>query len=175
MSIEMLKLKVLITCILLVFLMPFGVSTQADTGIESDLATSDSIRLLMKKTGAGNMGVQAMNQLLPTLKTLVPDAPEKFWQDFMAEVDADELIELVVPIYQKYLSQQDIDAINTFYDTPAGKNLIKQQPLIMQASMLAGQQWGKSLAQKVIEKYQTEREQAEALNEKSKKESQLSE
>ena len=77
----------------------------------------------------------------------------------MAEVDADEMIEMVIPIYQKYLTEEDIQAINAFYNTPEGKKLIRVQPAIVQESVQAGQQWGEELARRVIEKYEEEYEQ----------------
>ncbi len=122
----------------------------------SELASPESIKNLMEKTGAGDMGVQAMNQMLPALKKILPDASKQFWTDFMAEVSGDDLVAMTIPIYQKHLSQEDIDAINAFYDTPAGQKLIKTQPLLVQESMAAGQVWGQKIAQDVINKYKTQ-------------------
>ena len=118
-------------------------------------ASKESVSRLMHKTGAGNMGVQVFQQMLPALKKMVPDAPEDFWAEVMSEVDANTIVELVIPVYQKYLTEQDIRAINAFYDSEAGKKLIEVQPAIMQESMLIGQQWGKEVARGVIEKYRT--------------------
>jgi hypothetical protein len=108
----------------------------------------------MQLTGSGQLGVQVMNQMLPALKNMAPEAPEAFWTDIMAEVDIDEIEEMVIPIYQKYLTEDDVKAINAFYTTPAGKKIISVQPSIMQESMTAGQQWGQELAQRVMRKYQ---------------------
>ena len=122
----------------------------------SEPASPESIRKLMESTGAGEVGVQVINQMLPAMKQLVPNAPEEFWQDFMAEINADEMIDLVIPIYQKYLTEEDIQAINAFYNTPEGKKLIRVQPLIIQESMQVGQQWGEEIARKVIKRYEEE-------------------
>lgn len=121
-------------------------------------ASEENIRKLMEVTGAGDMGVQMMNQMLPALKQMIPDAPEQFWTDVMAEVDAGQIIELVIPVYQKHLSEEDVLAINAFYNTPAGKNLIQVQPAIIRESMMLGQEWGKGIAQKVITKYKARSE-----------------
>ena len=117
-------------------------------------ASKESIRTLMQKTGAGNMGVQMMDQMLPALKQMLPDAPDDFWKGVMAEMSGDEIIELVIPVYQKYLSAEDIKQINAFYDTEAGKKLIRVQPDIVRESMLLGQQWGQDIARRVIAKYE---------------------
>lgn len=117
-------------------------------------ASEESVKQLMHKTGAGELGVQAMNQMLPALKQMLPDAPEAFWDDYMAEFNPEDLVEMTVPIYQKYLTEEEVQALNRFYETPAGKKLIKVQPQIMQESMMAGQQWGQAVAQDVMTKYQ---------------------
>ena len=120
----------------------------------AEKASPESIKDMMNKTGSGDMGIQAMNQILPALKQMIPDAPEKFWQDFMAKFNPDDLINMTIPIYQKHLTQEDLDGINAFYDTPAGKNLIQAQPHIMKESMQVGQAWGQKVAQEVISQYE---------------------
>jgi hypothetical protein len=128
------------------------------TAAQAQPASTKSIKQLMDKTGAGQMGMQAMRQMLPSLKRMVPNAPEKFWTDFMAEVSPDDLVNMVIPIYQKYLTEEDVQAINRFYDSPAGRKLIQSQPMIMRESMLQGQAWGQKLARKVIDRYKAEQQ-----------------
>ncbi len=115
-------------------------------------AKPESIRLMMKKTGAVNIGEEMMKHMLPSLKQLSPNAPESFWKEIMTEMDMSDAIELLVPIYQKHLTEQDVQAINRFYDTDAGKRLIKANPKIMEESMAVGQKWGREVAEKVIKK-----------------------
>lgn len=121
-------------------------------------ASKQSVKMLMERTGAGNMGVQMMNQMLPALKKMVPNAPEKFWTDVLAEMNADQIVEMIIPVYQKHLTEQDITEINAFYNTSAGKKLIRAQPAIMQESMMLGQKWGQETARKVINKYKAQAE-----------------
>ena len=122
-------------------------------------ASEESIRALMNSTGMGQLGVQMIGQMIPELKKMAPDAPEKFWQDFMAEVNPDELVDLIIPVYRKHLTEEDIIALNEFYQSDVGKKLIARQPAIMQESMLAGQQWGQVLAQRVLQKYEEQKKE----------------
>jgi len=117
-------------------------------------ASPESIKALMQSTGSGEMGMQMMNQMLPALKQMIPSAPESFWTDVMSEVDANDIEDMVIPVYQKYLTEEDIQAVNSFYQTEAGQKLIRVQPTIMQESMAIGQQWGQNLAKQVLLKYQ---------------------
>lgn len=123
------------------------------TSAFSEPASKISVEKLMQRTGAGQLGLQVMNQMLPSLKKMIPDAPETFWRDFMAEVDANEMVNMVIPIYQKYLTEEDVKVMNRFYDSETGKKLIRVQPNIMRESMLLGQQWGQNIAQRVLTKY----------------------
>ena len=132
------------------FLVAFAL---ASTAVQAQPASKETVKLLMDKTGAGKLGVQAIQQMLPSLKAMAPNAPDKFWSEFMAEFKADELVDLIIPIYQKYLSEADVLAIFEFYSSPAGKRFIKSQPIIMQESMLAGQKWGEIISEKVLDKY----------------------
>ncbi|ABZ77405.1 conserved hypothetical protein [Shewanella halifaxensis HAW-EB4] len=131
------------------------------SNVFAEPASAKSVKQLMNKTGAGELGIQAMNQMLPALKGLIPDAPEEFWSDYMAEFNPEDLIEMTVPIYQKYLTEEEVQALNDFYDTPAGMKLIKVQPHIMQESMMAGQQWGQAVAQDVMAKYRIQNQQSQ--------------
>ncbi len=115
-------------------------------------AKEDSIRKLIELSGSKNIGQQFMNQLLPNLKRLAPDVPEEFWDEMEKEIDMDKVAELIIPIYQKHLTEEDIQAINKFYKTDAGKKLIKASPAIMQESMAVGQQWGRQVAQRILDK-----------------------
>lgn len=123
------------------------------SGAFGEEASDESIRELMNKTGAGDLGVQMMGHLLPHLQQMIPDAPAEFWDDFMSKVDPDDLIEKVIPIYKKHFSEEDIKAVIEFYDTPVGKKFIKAQPSIVQESSAVGQEWGREIAQQVMEEY----------------------
>jgi uncharacterized protein len=51
----------------------------------------------------------------------------------------DEMVDAMVPIYQKHLTKSDLDAIIGFYSSPVGQRLLKEQPAMMAEAMQAGQ------------------------------------
>ena len=57
-------------------------------------------------------------------------------------------------IYKKHFSQADIKALIKFYESPIGKKLVKEQPNVMTESMEVGQNWGRSLGEKVYKRIQ---------------------
>ena len=47
----------------------------------------------------------------------------------------DEILDTMVPVYQKHLTKGDVDALVAFYSTPTGQKLIKEMPQILAESM----------------------------------------
>lgn len=121
-------------------------------------ASEASVRELMTLTGAGDLGVQVMRQMMPGLKKLGPDLPASYWDEFMESVDPNELVALMVPIYQKHFSEEEIRETIRFYQSATGRKVIQTLPLVMQESMAAGQQWGQKLAQRVLDQAKSRRD-----------------
>lgn len=113
-------------------------------------------RELMELTGAGNLAVQMMHQMLEPMRRGLPQVPAEFWDRFMAKVDPDEIIDLTVPVYTKHLTHDEIKQLLAFYKSPVGRKLIAALPSIMQESMAAGQRWGEQLGQRVREELEAE-------------------
>ena len=118
-------------------------------------ASRESVVKLMEITGAGNVGQQMLNQM----QKMLPGASGEAWDKLMAGVKIEELTDLIVPIYQKHLTQEDVDIMQQFYATPTGKKLITSMPAIMQESMVAGQKWGQGIAYKYIQMQQAKSKQ----------------
>ena len=79
--------------------------------------------------------------------TLNEDEKVEFTNDVMSS-----LIEMLVPVYQKHFTEQDLkDAIDLF-KTPIGKKISEKSPIIAQESMQASMQWGMELSTK-LQKY----------------------
>jgi hypothetical protein len=119
----------------------------AGQGKESEKVVA--IRRLMELTGAGQLGMQAMGQMVAVFRSQMPGVPQKFWDDFMREVNPDELVNLTVPIYEKHLSLQEIKDIIKFYETPAGRKLITVMPQVTAESMEVGKVWGAQLGARI--------------------------
>ncbi|HEV3410924.1 MAG TPA: DUF2059 domain-containing protein, partial [Puia sp.] len=49
-------------------------------------------------------------------------------------------------------TDEDIIALTAFYKTPIGQKVIKTMPLIVTESMQLGQEWGKQLSDKIIQR-----------------------
>jgi hypothetical protein len=114
------------------------------------------IRKLLKITGSGELGQQVMGQMMANFKKSMPQVPEKFWNDFMKEVHTEELIDLIVPVYDRNLTHDDVKELIKFYETPTGKKFVSVLPKITQESMAVGEKWGRDLAIRVMSKLQAQ-------------------
>ena len=117
-------------------------------------ASRDSIIKLMNTTGASNMSSIIVQQMLPALRQMSPEIPQTFWDKEVSLVDTKELVELLIPLYQRNLSEEDLKSINQFYESAVGQKLIKAQPVMVRESMEIGEQWGYSIAKRITQKYQ---------------------
>ena len=72
---------------------------------------------------------------------------EEFTKDVMGS-----LIDLLVPVYKKHFSEQDLKDAIEMYETPIGKKISEKTPIIAQETMQASMQWGMELSQK-MQKY----------------------
>ena len=113
-------------------------------------ASPETVRELLNKLQFGNIGTQMVQQILPSLKSMLPDAPDDFWDQFINRINEDELIELIIPIYQKYLTEKDILSIIEFYDSNSGKIFLKYQSLILEETISVSQQWGEDISSEII-------------------------
>ena len=119
---------------------------------EDRAAKRDEIRKLIELTGAANISADALRKIIDPLRAGFPQVPEEFWNTFIKEVHSDELIDLVVPIYDKYYTRDEIQDLTRFYQSPIGQKTIKVLPKLSAEAIDAGQEWGKMVADRAMRK-----------------------
>lgn len=109
------------------------------------------------------MAKQARLGAEQAFKEKVPDAtPEQLARvDSIAETlfqefSPDEMIDALVPIYQKHFSKSDLNAILAFYATPPGQKILTETPAIMSESMQAGGDIGRRKMSAINEKIEAQ-------------------
>ena len=124
----------------------------ADSKQSAEAEKNRDINKLLKLSGSGELGVQVMGQLAQAYSQMMPNVPQKFWDEFLAEADADSLVQLVVPIYAKHFSHDEIKELIVFYQSSVGKKMVAVQPQIVQESQLVGEKWGAEIGVRVMER-----------------------
>jgi uncharacterized protein len=139
-----------------------------------DPAKEADIRRLLEVTGAKALMFQRMASMEGTLRPLLVNSfppgeyrnklIELFFEKLHSKADSQTLIALVIPVYDKYLSDEEIKGMIQFYSTPLGKKMVEVLPKLTAESTEAGQKWGQEIGrQTMIEVLQEHPDLREAL------------
>jgi hypothetical protein len=91
----------------------------------------------------------------------------KAMDDMFKNMPWDEIIQAMVPVYQKHFTKGDIDALVAFYSSPTGQKMLREMPAITGESM--------EVAMPIMQKYaatvneRVDQETAAALKASEKK------
>jgi hypothetical protein len=123
--------------------------------VQAEQSKQADIRRLLQITGAGSIATQSMDQMEKTIRPMVTDAlppgdyreklVDLFFEKFRSKRQPDELANLVIPIYDKYYSDEDIRGLIQLYQTPLGKKMLSTLPQVMAESQAAGTKWGEQI------------------------------
>jgi len=124
------------------------------------------IRELMDVTGTKNLGQQlieaGMEQFRSSVLDSQPDNPrakqfvEAFLIRFQKHFDPDSLNDKVIPIYDKYLTTEDLQGLLDYYHSPLGQRMLKVLPEVTRESQAAGFALGQKAAQETMEELKTD-------------------
>ena len=82
-----------------------------------------------------------------------------FWDGFQKKWEGkfgSKLAELYAPVYQKYLTLDDLKKIVAFYESPVGKKLGASTPAMMAEGMQIGQKLGMEIATELQQELQAQ-------------------
>ena len=115
-----------------------------------DAKYSKTLQEMFAMTGSEENYKMAIQQIFERFKKKYPNVGEEVWteirHDFFSSSFA-SLVEMLVPIYNKHMTQSDLEELIVFYKTPLGKKFTKTYPLILQESMQIGESWGMKIQQ----------------------------
>lgn len=124
-------------------------------------ATEEQIREYFSLTGT----IRAMREVLS--KTVAasrvnaaPYYPASYWDDLQSEFLKVDFEAKLIPIYQQFLSTEDLAEIIRFYRSPAGKRILATQVPISSASQIVFRKMGGEIGVQVYEKHKDEIEAA---------------
>ena len=109
---------------------------------------------LLEVTGSTATTDLFMVKLIEAAKMEYPDVEEDDWKNLELVVHNSRLEyreKKLVPLYQKYLSSEDLEELIKFYYTPVGPKYAKVVPQLSLEANRAGMEWGEQLA-KTLEK-----------------------
>jgi hypothetical protein len=114
---------------------------------------SNALKKMFELSGSEESYKMVIKQVIYMQKSKNPYDTD--WTEIEKELlktSMSDLVEMLVPVYQKYMTIDDIKEMTKFYQTPVGQKYAKNTPLIMQESMQVGQKWGQKLGKDIEEK-----------------------
>jgi uncharacterized protein len=127
------------------FAATFSVQAQSKT-------YATTLKKYMEATGGIETFKSVVNTMMTQFKPMYPSVPDEVWAEFSKEFSGttlDDLVTLMAPVYEKHLTEADLNEVIKFYNTPVGKKVAGSTPAITQESMAVGQTWGMQVAGKI--------------------------
>jgi hypothetical protein len=147
-----------------------------------DPAKEAAIRKLIQLTAGADLVNQLMDEMQknmkPMMANLLPPGGYRdrlidlFFAKFRSKLNVQDLIDLAVRTYDKYLTMEDIDGLIQFYETPLGQKTISVLPKltieIQTESMKRGQELGRQSMQEVLSEHPDLRQALQAASKNAK-------
>ena len=117
-------------------------------------ATKEDVEKYLEVTHARTMMKQIMDvmtkqahqmvhdQISKDFDKLPPDFEtrmNKMTDDTLKTFPVDEMLDAMIPVYQKHWTKGDVDAMVAFYSTPTGQKILRELPTTMAEAMQAMQ------------------------------------
>ena len=134
-----------------------GPAKRADQAKEFN-AKEQSIRKLIRVTNGLQLGIQALDQIFAQLRPSVPQLSDEAWSKLVAELRGAAMADfeaLLVPVYDRHFTQDEVDGLIAFYESPLGKKTIEKMPAVMGEAMAVGGAWGQAIMERIVERTQT--------------------
>lgn len=126
-----------------------------------------AIRSMFKIMGTSKMMEQVLagmsTNIKPMLMTSMPPGEYReklvdlFFQRFQSKLQVEQLLDLAVPIYDKYFSKDEIEGLIRFYQTPLGQKTLSVLPQTLvemqTASMKLGEKLGRDAMVEVLDEH----------------------
>jgi hypothetical protein len=128
------------------------VSMPVPAGAQADRRAQ--VKELMTLTGARSIGVQmgsmVAQQFFAAMRASNPSIPDEVHAVIeqvavaLFSERADDLIERMVPLYERHFTSGELAELILFYKTPTGRKAIQALPQLMQESVPISQAWAQS-------------------------------
>lgn len=121
-----------------------GYLAQPNTTLDQD------IEHLVRMTGGAVAGQMVADALLDQLPERFPEAPPEFWAELAKQLRPDDFVAIVVPIYAKHFTQDEIRQMIAFNETPVGAKFMKVSPAVQDEASRAADEWGTEMGVGIV-------------------------
>ena len=141
--------------------------------IFAETEKTEDIRKLLKVSGILGQLDYMQDSLLNNVSMMVtapfPKIPDAFWDEFnqlIGKKEMDDLIDRVLPVYDKHMSHETVKKLITMFETPFWNEWKEKMPQISREAGVIGSEWGREYTQSeafnkklqdLIKKYELEK------------------
>lgn len=148
-----------------------------------DPAKEADIRRLLDLTGAKARALDAMNEMESSIRPLLLNALppgdyrskliDLFFAKFHAKFDPQSFVDMAVPLYDKYFTDDDIKGLIQFDQTPLGRKTLDSLPRLQDELQQSARLWGQGMGQECMREVLAEHpELAKAMTDAAKSQQQ---
>ncbi len=122
---------------------------------QEDLKYEKTLQKMFEVSGSQETFDVVIGQMFTMFKEQYSEVETGMWSELekeFTESSMEDLAEMLVPVYQKYMTVEDLEELIQFYESPIGRKFAKNTPLITQESMQIGQQWGMKIGESFAKK-----------------------
>ena len=123
--------------------------------VYSQTKTEDIIHL-MNLTKTTQVKQQILISYVNSFKSYYPEVPEDVWNMVFEEFSDEEYLKLLIPLYDKYYTQDEIKDIIEFYNSETGQKLLAVQPELLNESLNVGKEWGERVVTRIYTRLKDE-------------------
>jgi hypothetical protein len=114
---------------------------------------AEEVRRLVEATGLVARELESIEPLLARMREQSPQIPEKVWKEVQAEFrngfTRETVIEMYAPVYSRHFAPDEIRRLLAFYNSPLGKKLVAETPLIETELFVEGVRRGINIGEKI--------------------------
>jgi uncharacterized protein len=127
-------------------------AAQVTVDIAPDAASKDDVKKLFDVMASREQMQEMMHQMFTQMRNLSreqmkkrqPDVSEgelarmdRESEDLISHFPLDAMLDDMIPVYQRHFTKSDIDALTTFYSSPAGQKFLHEMPAVTAEAMKA--------------------------------------
>jgi hypothetical protein len=127
-------------------------TAQTTVSITPDAASKEDVKKLFEVMASREQMGQMMQQLFAQMRTLNreqikkrrPDVTEgelarmdRESEDLIKNFPMDEMLNDMVPVYQRHFTKSEVDALTAFYSSPPGQKFLHEMPAVTAETMRA--------------------------------------
>ena len=97
-----------------------------------------------------------LDQSIVVLKQQYPKIPVSYWSELKRKIDYSQFTEMVIPVYNKTFSHQEVKDLIQFFSTPVGRKYVRELPAINTAIYNVSHEYGRALSQQIVQQMRTD-------------------